>query len=87
MTADYPTKSFAQVRDDSQTYDDVPAGEQPTFHEIRAFGAWLYEQQCFAQEYIQGLMGHADVKMTEQYQERHDEKKIEYLEVGAELAF
>jgi hypothetical protein len=24
---------------------------------------------------------------SEHYQERHDEKKIEYLEVGAELAF
>jgi hypothetical protein len=32
-------------------------------------------------------MCHADVKMTKHYQEGHDEKKIEYLEVGAELAF
>ncbi|SED51344.1 hypothetical protein PS858_03729 [Pseudomonas fluorescens] len=32
-------------------------------------------------------MGHADEKMTKHYQEGHDEKKIEYLEVGAELAF
>lgn len=68
-------------------YDHVPAGERPTFHEIRALGAWLYEQQKFPQEYIQALMGHADEKMTKHYQEGHDEKKIEYLEVGAELAF
>ncbi|NVZ21268.1 hypothetical protein [Pseudomonas costantinii] len=47
----------------------------------------VYEQQGFAQEYIQALMGHADEKMTKHYQEGHDEKKIEYLEVGAELAF
>jgi integrase len=62
-------------------------GARPTFHEIRALGAWLYEQQNFPQEYIQALMGHADEKMTKHYQEGHDEKKIEYLEVGAELVF
>ncbi|WP_412072503.1 integrase [Pseudomonas fluorescens] len=54
---------------------------------MRALGAWLYEQQGFAQEYIQGLMGHTDEKMTKHYQEGHDEKVIEYLEVDAELAF
>ena len=32
-------------------------------------------------------MGHADEKMAKHYQEGHDEKKILYLEVGAELAF
>ncbi len=32
-------------------------------------------------------MGHADAKMTKHYQEGHTEKGIEYLEVGADLAF
>jgi hypothetical protein len=32
-------------------------------------------------------MGHADEKMTKHHQEGHDEKKIEYVEVGGELAF
>lgn len=41
MTADYLTKSFAQARDDSKAYEEVPTGERPTFHEIRALGAWL----------------------------------------------
>jgi integrase len=57
------------------------------FHEIRALGAWLYEQQNFPQEYIQALLGHADEKMTRHYQEGHGNKTIEYVEVGAELAF
>ncbi|MDZ5436566.1 hypothetical protein T3H00_28385 [Pseudomonas fluorescens] len=70
----------------TQGYDHVPARERPTFHEIRALGSWLYEQQNFPTEYILALMGHADEKMTRHYQEGHDEKKIEYLEVGAELA-
>ncbi len=30
-------------------------------------------------------MGHADEKMTKHYQEGHEEKKIEYVEVSAEL--
>ena len=32
-------------------------------------------------------MGHADAKMTKHYQEGHTENGIEYLEVGADLAF
>ena len=87
VTPDYLTKEFSKARDAAHAYDRVPAGERPTFHEIRALGAWLYEQQNFPQVYIQALMGHADEKMTKHYQEGHDEKKIEYLEVGAELAF
>ena len=30
---------------------------------------------------------HADAKMTKHYQDGHVEKGIEYLEVGADLAF
>jgi integrase len=76
VTADYLTKSFTQARNDSHAYDDIPAGERPTFHEIRALGAWLYKQQGFEQEYIQGLMGHADAKMTEHYQVGHGDEAV-----------
>ncbi|WP_434703139.1 tyrosine-type recombinase/integrase [Pseudomonas sp. Z1-12] len=85
VTPDYLTKSFAQARDDSEAYKDMPAGERPTFHEIRALGAWLYEQQGFPQEYIQGLMGHADVKMTEHYQAGHGDDAVVYMKVSADL--
>lgn len=87
VTPDYLTKEFSKARDAAHAYDHVPAGERPTFHEIRALGAWLYEQQDFPQEYIQALLGHADEKMTKHYQEGHGDKTIEYVEVGAELAF
>lgn len=53
--------------------------------EIRALGAWLYEQQGFAQKYIQGLMGHADVKMTEHYQSGHGDDEVIYMKVKADL--
>jgi len=84
-TADYLTKSFAQARDDSKADKEVPAGERPTFHEIRALGARLYEQQGFEQEYIQGLMGHADVKMTEHYQAGYGDDAVVYMKVKADL--
>lgn len=86
-TPDYLSKEFNKARDAAHAYDHAPTGEPPTFHEIRVLGAWLYELQKFPQEYIQALMRHADEKMTKQDQVGHDEIKIEYLEVGAELAF
>ena len=85
MTPDYLTKSFTQARDDSEAYKDIPAGERPTFHEIRALGTWLYEHQFFAQEYIQGLLGHADVRMTEHYQAGHGDEAVVYMKVKADL--
>lgn len=36
VTPDYLTKEFAKARDGSGAYEDIPAGERPTFHEIRA---------------------------------------------------
>lgn len=59
----------------------------PTLHTIRTPSTELYEQQKLPQIYIQALTEHADEKMTKHYQAGHDEKKIEYLEVGADLAF
>lgn len=70
---------------DSNAYESMSKAERPTFHEIRALGAWLYEQQGHAQEYIQALMGHADVKMTEHYQAGHEGKEVEYQPVCADL--
>ena len=87
VTPNYLSNEFSKARDAAHAYDHIPATERPTFHEIRALGAWLYEQQNFPQEYIQALMGHADAKMTKHYQDGHTEKGIEYLEVGADLAF
>jgi len=87
VTPNYLTKEFSKAHDLAKAYESVPSGERPTFHEIRALGAWLYEQQKFPQDYIQALMGHSDVKMTKHYQEGHTDKVIEYADVGADLAF
>ncbi|WP_248769174.1 tyrosine-type recombinase/integrase [Pseudomonas sp. MWU12-2345] len=87
VTPDYLTKEFRKARDAAKAYDHMPISERPTFHEIRALGSWLYEQQKFPTEYVQALMGHADEEMTKHYQEGHEKKGIEYVEVGAGLAF
>lgn len=87
LLSDYLTKEFNKARGAAHAYDQVPAGERPAYHEIRALGARLCEQQRFPMDYIQALMGHADEKMTKHYQEGHGDTTIESVEVGAGLAF
>lgn len=86
VTPDYLSKSFRKARDAAKAYDHLEFEERPTFHEIRALGAWLYEQQKFSTEYVQLLMGHATAEMTERYQDGHEPKGIQYVEVKADLA-
>lgn len=85
VAGDYLSKAFTKARDDSKAYEGIPKAQRPTSHEIRALGAWLFEQQGYPQEYIQGLLGHADVKMTEHYQAGHGEERVEYMRVSADL--
>lgn len=85
VTPDYLTKSHAQARYDSKAYEELPAVERPVFHEIRALNAWLYEQQSFEQECIQGLLEHANVKMTEHYQSGYGDDEVAYRKVTADL--
>ncbi|WP_216594565.1 MULTISPECIES: integrase [Pseudomonas] len=70
-----------------KAYDELPTVKNPTFHETRAIGAWLYKQQRFEQEFMQGLMGHADEKMPEHYHARHGEDEMTYMKVKADLIF
>lgn len=85
VTADYLTKAFSEVRDRSKVFEHLEIQERPTFHEIRALGAWLYEQQGCHQDYIQALLGHADEKMTEHYLSGHGPDEVAYVRVNADL--
>jgi integrase len=78
---------LTKARDAAHAYDYIEPVERPTFHEIRALGSWLYEQQEFPEEYVQALLEHSDAKMTRHYQEGHTEKTIEYQTVGADLKY
>lgn len=79
VTADFLSKSIAAARDASGYFDQVPAAERPTLHELRAFGAHRYREQGKDGEWIQALLGHASAKMTRHYLSGHGE---EWVEIG-----
>ena len=86
ITPDYLTKEFRKARDAAGAYNEISNPlARPTIHELRALGAWLYEQQGFAREYVQALMGHASEDMTAYYQAGHEGKGITYQRVQAGL--
>lgn len=86
ITEDYLTKEFRKARDSAAAYDHIKdARARPTMHELRALGAWLYEQQGVATEYVQALMGHATEEMTEYYQAGHTQPEVVYTRVQASL--
>lgn len=75
---------FRKVRDKCKCFEGMARQNRPTFHEIRALGSWLYKKQGFDnQSYIQPLMAHADEKMTEHYQQGHEQR---WVTVSAELS-
>lgn len=83
VTPNHLTKSFSKARINALAYPKLSTAEQPSFHEIRAFGSWLYEFRAgFGHDYVQALMGHTSGKMTTGYQEGHE---ISYAAVEAGL--
>ena len=74
------TRGFREARDRSGFYAELPAGTPPSFHEIRALGAKLYEQ---AGVDPQPLLGHKDAASTKIYLDRHE---IEWIEAAGGLA-
>ena len=84
VTPDYLSKQFSMARKRADAYPDFEPNEQPTFHEIRALGSWIYEHRAgFNHNYVQTLMGHSTGKMTTEYQEGHE---VKYQEVEAGLS-
>ena len=86
VSPDHLTKSFAKARKKANAYPNLKPKEQPSFHEIRALGSWIYEHRAgFSHDYVQVLMGHSSGKMTTDYQEGH-EIKYEEVEAGLTLS-
>lgn len=63
--------AFARVRD-QVAYGDLDVAERPSWHDLRAYGTWLYERAGYPVEYVQALAGHATARMTAHYQEGHE---------------
>lgn len=78
------SKQFSKYRDQSGIYDHIKDKKQrPSFHDLRGWGAFQYQEQGYPEEYIQALMGHADAKTTRIYTEGH--KPVEPKIVNADL--
>ncbi|MGE8033243.1 phage integrase Arm DNA-binding domain-containing protein [Enterobacter mori] len=68
VAPDYLSRSFSATRDKLGLSDNLPMDERPTFHEIRALAAYLFDQQGIDP---QGRMAHSDSKSTKIYTQNH----------------
>jgi len=71
VTPGYLTREFSELRDRVGAYAEMAPAERPTYHELRAFGSFLYEQACYSREYIMALSGHAKESTLESYIKDH----------------
>ena len=74
VDASYLSKAFSAIRDEIGIMGNLPIEYRPTFHEIRALSAHLFEQQGINP---QARMAHSDEKSTKVYTKNH----IEWVEV------
>lgn len=74
VDASYLSKAFSAIRDEIGIMSNLPIEYRPTFHEIRALSAHLFEQQGINP---QARMAHSDEKSTKVYTKNH----IEWVEV------
>lgn len=68
VAPDYLSRAFSAVRDDLHLYDHLEMKERPTFHEIRALAAFLFDKSGIDP---QGRMAHSDAKSTKIYTQNH----------------
>lgn len=68
VAPDYLSRSFSATRDKLGLCDNLPMDKRPTFHEIRALAAHLFDQQGIDP---QGRMAHCDAKSTKIYTQNH----------------
>lgn len=76
------TQKFGSIRDELEVFKKMPKAERPTFHEIRALGGALYLENGYSKEYVNLLMGHTKMEMTDHYTDRH----IEWTDCRADLS-
>lgn len=70
LTSNYLSRAFSKIRDQIGICDHLKEDERPTFHEIRALAAHLFDQQGISP---QARMAHSDEKSTKIYTANHHE--------------
>lgn len=73
------TSVFRKLRDESGAFKGLPEAQRSGFHEIRALGSHLFDQQGVELKSVQAVMAHGDGKMTEYYQSGHG-SEIQYVD-------
>jgi hypothetical protein len=68
VAPDYLSRAFSAVRDKLGLCNHLTMDERPTFHEIRALAAHLFDKQGIDP---QGRMAHSDAKSTKIYTQNH----------------
>lgn len=68
VAPDYLSRSFSSLRDSLGLCNHLKMDERPTFHEIRALAAHLFDKQGIDP---QGRMAHSDSKSTKIYTQNH----------------
>lgn len=77
------TKMFAEARDATGLFADLPAGTKPpTFHEIRALSAALFSRAGYDVKAVQALMAHTDEDVTRLYQSGQE---LPYLRIDMQI--
>ncbi|MEQ5702449.1 tyrosine-type recombinase/integrase [Providencia rettgeri] len=66
----YLSRAFSKARDKAGAYAELPQEQRPTFHEIRALAAHLFEKSGVDP---QARMAHSDAKSTKIYTQDHVE--------------
>lgn len=70
IAPDYLSRAFSKHRDKTGLFDLMPANQRPTFHEIRALAAKLFNDAGMDP---QSRMAHTDAKSTKIYTQNHRE--------------
>lgn len=68
VAPDYLSRAFSALRDQVGVGENLPTEQRPTFHEIRALAAHLFEKQGIDP---QARMAHSDAKSTKIYTQDH----------------
>ncbi|ATA23496.1 recombinase [Brenneria goodwinii] len=68
VSPNYLSRAFSDLRDRLGVAAEYPPAERPTFHEIRALAAFMFERQGIDP---QARMAHSDAKSTRIYTQNH----------------
>ena len=71
------SEGFAEAREKTGLFKDIPIAQRPSFHEVISLGIFLREQSGWTLSQIKALKGHTSEKMTKVYQDGHDWTTVE----------